>query len=102
MRNALAFLAVIGAAILAIAVLLPVLGAIFVAVAVLLALIISLLLLAPLLVKLPWFRRRIIVERYGNARTIRFGSGAFSTSQPPSGQPGDVIDVEAREVPDNE
>lgn len=100
-RNALLFLGLVGATILGVAVLLPVLGVVFLIIAALVAVAILALLAAPLLVKLPWFRNRIHVERYGNAQTIRFGRDDFTQSEERRDQ-GDVIDVEGRELPDKE
>lgn len=109
MRNALWLLTLIGAAILAVVVLLPVLGAIFLLVAIALALGVGALLAAPLLAKLPWFRDRITVERDGTRKTIRFGGGLYTSHRDgpfgkPPGQldPNNVIDVEVKELPDDE
>lgn len=109
MRNALLVLSALGALLLVIFVVLPVLGVIVIAAIVLIALILGALLAAPLLMKLPWFRKRIIVEERGGFRTVRFGNSAFTTGRPGQGRPPgqgpvdpDVIDVEGRELPDKD
>lgn len=100
-RQALMFLSLLGAALLAVVLLLPVLGILFL----LVAAGVGLLLAVPLLAKLPWFRDRIFVRREGNFRGVRFGRDDFTPhrKENPAGKPdeGDVIDVEGRELPDN-
>jgi len=111
-RNTLGQIILIGSALLAVLVLLPILGVIFVVVVGVLALAVLAFLAAPLLAKLPWFRDRIYVRRHGNRRSIRFGNGEFTSYQgragdPPENTPGqlgprDVIDVQGREIPDED
>lgn len=112
MRNTLWVLTLIGAALLAVVVLLPVLGVIFLLVAIVLVLGVGALLAAPLLAKLPWFRDRITVDQDGTRKTIRFGGGMFTSYRGgpdgpfrnPNGQldRNNVIDVEGKEIPDDE
>lgn len=97
MRNALWSLVAAGIVVLAIIVLAPVLGFLFLVLLALLAVGALLLFGAPLLARLPWFRDRIHVERYGSMRSIRFGPAA--PNEPKRYGDDDVIDVEGREIP---
>lgn len=109
MRNLAWALTLLGGAVVAFFVLLPILG--------ILALIIAaaalVVLAAPLLQRLPWFRDRFHVERRGGFRTYRFGNSVFVTydtseavDPDPEPEPlaqldsGDVIDVEGQEISD--
>jgi hypothetical protein len=96
------FFGLIGAAVLAVVVVVPVLGILLFVVAALLAVLLIAFLAAPLLAKLPWFRNRIIVQRSGGRRIIRFGPDAFSgfRDHRPTND-DDVIDVEGTERPDD-
>lgn len=110
MRNLLWFLSAAAVVLLAIFVLLPVVGVLLLIIVGVLVLAVAFFLAAPLLARLPWFRDRIHVERYGNARTVRFGGGTYTTyrdagparpqgeEQPGRLDHGDVIDVEGREI----
>lgn len=104
MRNLFPFLITVAIGVLGFFLLLPILSIFLVIVAG----IILLVLAAPLLMRLPWFRKRIIVHRSGNFTSMRFGKDAYTTydGQPPQAEParqrlnyGDVIDVEGRELP---
>jgi hypothetical protein len=101
-RNVLLFVGLIGAAVLAVVVIVPILGILLIGVAVLLAVLLIAFLAAPLLAKLPWFRGRINVQRSGGRRIIRFGPDAFSRHRDHGPEnDDDVIDVEGTERPDD-
>jgi hypothetical protein len=97
-RNPLMSLGLLIALVIGGAVLLPVLGVVLVVVVVFIGLALLLLLLAPWLVKLPWFRDRIRIHR-----SFDFGQRqADPFRQQAPRQDDDVIDVEGRELPDKE
>lgn len=109
MRNGLLTLLLLGAGLLAFTLLLPILGVLFIIVIVAIVAVVGLVLAAPLLARLPWFRDRIHVRRYGGASSIRFGRDAgYNPHEEPVHQQstqlnrGDVIDVEGRELPNDE
>ena len=102
MRNALGSLILLGVAALAVIVLLPVLGAIFLVVALVLALVVGFFLAAPLLARLPWFRDRIVVRRYGRSQTIRFDRDFSTYKEQPRQHDPEVIDVEGRQIAESE
>lgn len=103
-------LILLGAAVLAFFALLPVLGII----AVVIAAAVLLMVAAPLLQRLPWFRDRIRVEQRGGFRSYQFGNTRVTTyhdtseaaDPEPREEPlsqldnGDVIDVEGKEIPE--
>lgn len=108
-RNLAWALTLLGGAVVAFFVLLPVLGII----ALILAAAALVVLAAPLLQRLPWFRDRIHVERRGGFQTYWFGSDGFTTydtseavDPDPEPEPiaeldtGEVIDVEGQEISD--
>lgn len=110
-RNLAWALTLLIGAVVAFFVLLPVLGI----VALIIAAAVLMMLAAPLLQRLPWFRDRIHVERRGGFRTYRFGSSVFMTydtseavDPDPAPEPlaqldsGDVIDVEGQEISDRD
>lgn len=114
-RNALFFLGLIAAILLAVTVLLPVLGVIFLVALLALVLAVAMVWAAPLLAKLPWFRDRIYVREEGGRKTVRFGGTVYTSYRgggPAAGptdpdsagrlDDGEVIDVEGRELPDKE
>lgn len=101
MRNPLWSLIAAGVLVLAFIVLAPILGFLLLVVVALLGVGVLLYFGAPLLAKLPWFRDRIHVERYGNMRGIRFGPPGQSDPRSydeRSYSSDDVIDVEGREI----
>ncbi len=100
MRDLVWILSTIAAVLLALVVFLPVLGIVFLLVGAVLVVALA----APLLSKIPFFRRWIRVERYGNVRTVRFGRRTSWSYGGPGVRPDDddVIDVEGREVPEEE
>lgn len=114
MRNLTYFLTLVVGALIAFFVVLPILGFALVVVLVLAVLAVLAYLALPWLVKLPWFRDRIHVQRHGLGRTVRFGKEAANPhgtahrdwQQPQEGEVGrrldDVIDVEGREIPDRD
>jgi hypothetical protein len=102
------FLTLLVGALLAWFVLLPVLGFLLMVVVGALLLVGLLILAAPLLMKLPWFRNWIHVEETLFGKAIRFGKGPSTGYRGRAGEPGwsdpardDVIDVEGREIPDD-
>ena len=105
MRNALPTLLLLGAGLLGFVLLLPILGVLFFIVIGLIVVVVGLVLAAPFLARLPWFRDRIHVHRHGGFSSVRFGRDAYTTYEEPHRQEatrldhGDVIDVEGRELP---
>lgn len=97
MRNALWTLVAAGVLVLALIVLAPILGFLLLLLVGAIGLGALVVIGAPLLARLPWFRDRIHVERYGGMRTIRFGPVGQSDRK--SYDESDVIDVEGREIP---
>jgi len=108
-RNGLLTLLLLGAGLLAFTLLLPILGVLFIIVIVAILAVVGLVLAAPFLARLPWFRDRIHVRRYGGSASVRFGRDAgYNPYQEPPDQrstrldQGDVIDVVGRELPSDE
>lgn len=90
MRNLVWLLILVAFGFFAFFVLLPIIGIVIVAVLVL-------VIAAPFLMRLPWFRNRVFVYRSGSQPR----SDGYQPPRP-SLDHGDVIDVEGREVPENE
>lgn len=114
MRNLSFLVTLVVGALLTFFVVLPLLGFVLMVVAAVAVLAVIAYFALPWLAKLPWFRDRIHVEQHGFGRSVRFGSGGFSTQRARPGQweraaepeaaqrLDDVIDVEGREIPDKE
>ncbi|MDF2630104.1 MAG: hypothetical protein K0R39_3935 [Symbiobacteriaceae bacterium] len=105
MRNSLPTLLLLGAGLLAFILLLPILGVLFIILIGLILVVVGLVLAAPFLARLPWFRNRIHVRRHGGFSSVRFGRDTYTTYEEPHRPEatrldhGDVIDVEGRELP---